>query len=101
MDFNAKNFAYVTMPFGEFMQSVAEGGKMYLRALSEDQPADQPANLKTDYPQLADEFRLPEELSFVSENIHSSVLRISGPVNMWLHYDVRETLLVDYSLAWY
>ncbi|KAK7747004.1 tRNA methyltransferase ppm2 [Diatrype stigma] len=88
MDFNTKNFAYVTIPFGEFMQSVAEGGKMYLRALSEDQPANQPANLQTDFPQLADDFRLPEELSFVSENVFSSVLRVSGLANMWLHYDV-------------
>ena len=89
MDFNAKNFAYVTMPFGDFMQGVAQGDKMYLRALSEDQPADQPTDLKTDFPQLADEFQLPEELSFVSENAFSSVLRVSGRVNMWLHYDVR------------
>ncbi|RYP57123.1 hypothetical protein DL769_009673 [Monosporascus sp. CRB-8-3] len=88
MDFNAKNFAYVTVPFGDFMQSVSEGNKMYLRALSEDHPAEQPANLTTDFPQLADDFQLPEELSFVTENAFSSVLRISGPVNMWLHYDV-------------
>ncbi|RYP87882.1 hypothetical protein DL770_004716 [Monosporascus sp. CRB-9-2] len=88
MDFNAKNFVYVTVPFGDFMQSVSEGNKMYLRALSEDQPAERPANLKTDFPQLADDFQLPEELSLVTENVFSSVLRISGSVNMWLHYDV-------------
>ncbi|RYP06700.1 hypothetical protein DL764_003002 [Monosporascus ibericus] len=88
MDFNAKNFVYVTVPFGDFMQSVSEGSKMYLRALSEDQPAEQPANLNIDFPQLADDFQLPEELSLVTGNAFSSVLRISGPVNMWLHYDV-------------
>ena len=89
MDFNAKNFAYVAIPFRDFMQGVAQGDKMYLRALSEDQPADQPADLKMDFPRLADDFQLPEELSFVTENAFSSVLRISGRVNMWLHYDVR------------
>lgn len=101
MDFNTKNFAYVTMPFGDFMQSVAEGGKMYLRALSEDQPANQPTNLKTDFPQLADDFQLPEELSFVSDNLFSSVLRISGPANMWLHYDVSQIApnILLFSLA--
>ncbi|KAI1495238.1 leucine carboxyl methyltransferase [Biscogniauxia mediterranea] len=88
MDFNAKNFSYVTKKFGSFMSEVVKGGKLYLRALSENQPADQPADLKADFPRLADDFQLPDELSFVTENAFSSVLRISGPVNMWLHYDV-------------
>ncbi|KAI1845427.1 hypothetical protein JX266_008522 [Neoarthrinium moseri] len=88
MDFNAKNFSYVTKGFGAFVQELENGGKMYLRALSEEQPADRPANLGEDFPPLAEEFQLPAELLFVTENIHSSVLRMSGPVNMWLHYDV-------------
>ncbi|KAI1499454.1 leucine carboxyl methyltransferase [Biscogniauxia marginata] len=88
MDFNARNFSYVTREFGPFMSEVAKGRKLYLRALSEDQPAVRPADLKTDFPCLADDFQLPKELSFVTENAFSSVLRISGPVNMWLHYDV-------------
>ncbi|KAI0595774.1 leucine carboxyl methyltransferase [Biscogniauxia sp. FL1348] len=88
MDFNAKNFSYVTKGFGSFMSEVVKGGKLYLRALSDKQPTDQPTDLKTDFPGLADDFQLPEELSFVTENAFSSVLRISGPVNMWLHYDV-------------
>jgi tRNA wybutosine-synthesizing protein 4 len=29
-----------------------------------------------------------DTLKYVRDNIHSSPLRISGPVNMWLHYDV-------------
>lgn len=41
-----------------------------------------------DFPTLAPDFVLPPELSLVEENIFSSVLRVSGPVNMWLHYDV-------------
>lgn len=92
MDFNTKNFAYVKISFGEFIQSVSQGSKMYLRSISEDHPLDQPANLQADFPQLAADFQLPEELSFVSENIFSSVLRISGRVNMWLHYDVRNAV---------
>ncbi|KAI0378418.1 LCM-domain-containing protein [Hypomontagnella monticulosa] len=88
MDFNSKNFAYVTKKFGDMMQEIADGHKLYLRALSGDHPTDQPANIKDDFPQLARDFQLPDELSFVTQNEFSSVLRITGPVNMWLHYDV-------------
>ena len=88
MDFNKKNFKYVTTTFGEFASRVKSGDKLYLRALSLDQPADQPADLATDFPALAPDFVLPAPLSFVAANLFSSVLRISGPVNMWLHYDV-------------
>ncbi|KAI2467638.1 LCM-domain-containing protein [Annulohypoxylon bovei var. microspora] len=88
MDFNSKNFAYVTKSFGNTMKEIEKGHKLYLRALSEDHPTDQPANIKADFPQLADDFQLPDTLSFVKENEFSSVLRITGPVNMWLHYDV-------------
>ncbi|KAI1210528.1 LCM-domain-containing protein [Annulohypoxylon truncatum] len=88
MDFNSKNFTYVTKSFGSTMQEIEKGNKLYLRALSEDHPTDQPANIRVDFPQLADDFQLPDALSFVKENEFSSVLRITGPVNMWLHYDV-------------
>ncbi|KAI0484006.1 leucine carboxyl methyltransferase [Xylariaceae sp. FL0804] len=88
MDFKAKNFAYATREFGRFMSEVASGGKLYLRALSRDSPSNQPAQLETDFPTLANDFQLPDELGFIKENTFSSVLRISGPVNMWLHYDV-------------
>ncbi|KAI0843759.1 LCM-domain-containing protein [Hypoxylon sp. FL0890] len=88
MDFNSKNFAYVTKRLGNTMQEIARGHKIYLRALSEEHPSDQPANIKMDFPQLAGDFQLPDALSFVAENEFSSVLRITGPVNMWLHYDV-------------
>ncbi|KAI1104440.1 LCM-domain-containing protein [Jackrogersella minutella] len=88
MDFNSKNFTYVTKSFGNTMEEISKGHKLYLRALSEDHPVDQPANIKLDFPQLAGDFHLPEPLSFVAENEFSSVLRITGPVNMWLHYDV-------------
>jgi len=87
MDFNAKNFSYLVKDFASFIVDVEKGEKQYLRALSEDHPSDQPANLETDFPGLAGDFRLPPELSFVTEHLFSSVLRISGRVNMWLHYD--------------
>ncbi|KAI1278666.1 leucine carboxyl methyltransferase [Xylaria sp. FL0933] len=88
MDFNSKNFSYITKNFASFMKEVELGGKQYLRALSEDHPSDLPANIERDFPGLSGDFQLPSELSFVRRNQFSSVLRISGRVNMWLHYDV-------------
>ncbi|KAI0441478.1 leucine carboxyl methyltransferase [Xylaria telfairii] len=88
MDFNTKNFSYTTKHFASFMEEVEKGEKQYLRALSQEHPSDQPANIEADFPGIASDFQLPPELSFVKRNEHSSVLRISGRVNMWLHYDV-------------
>ncbi|KAF2965803.1 hypothetical protein GQX73_g7755 [Xylaria multiplex] len=88
MDFNSKNFSYTTKDFASFMTEVEKGGKQYLRALSEEHPSDQPANIEVDFPNISSDFQLPPELSFVKRNEFSSVLRISGRANMWLHYDV-------------
>lgn len=70
------------------MDDVYAGGRQYLRAISAEQPSKLPANLAADFPGLSNDFQLPEQLSFASDNAHSSPLRISGPVTMWLHYDV-------------
>ncbi|KNB15362.1 leucine carboxyl methyltransferase 2 [Fusarium oxysporum f. sp. lycopersici 4287] len=88
MDFNSKNFRYVTEPFSSFMAKAARGEAVYLRALSEAKPTESPANLQDDFPTLADDFQLPEELSLIKDRMFSSVLRISGRAKMWLHYDV-------------
>lgn len=90
MDFTVKNFRYTTMEFGDFAKRVLNGGRFYLRALSHDAPADQAASLEQDFPSLAADFVLPNQLRACQDNIHSSVLRISGPVNMWLHYGMQE-----------
>ncbi|KAH6847965.1 hypothetical protein B0I37DRAFT_431903 [Chaetomium sp. MPI-CAGE-AT-0009] len=87
MDFTAKNFRYVTAEFSNFAQRVEQGDKVYLRALSHEKPSEQPAVLAEDFPALAPDFVLPTQLSLVAENLFSSVLRLSGLVNMWLHYD--------------
>lgn len=95
MDFQTKNFTYETQPFGAFMDAVSRGDKLYLRSLSKDSPSDQPANLATDFPEIASDFHLPPELSQVMSAAHSSPLRISGPVAMWLHYDVMANILTQ------
>ncbi|KAF9886984.1 tRNA methyltransferase ppm2, partial [Aspergillus nanangensis] len=87
MNFQSKNFSYVTKPFGIFLKEVHKGGRQYLRSISTEEPTKLPANLPLDFPALKDDFRLPEALGVVTENAHSSPLRISGPVNLWLHYD--------------
>jgi tRNA wybutosine-synthesizing protein 4 len=65
----------------------------YLRSLSASRPAEQPANLSADFPEIANDFELPGSLSPVKATAHSSPLRISGPVAMWLHYDVHSNVL--------
>lgn len=88
MDFNSKNFRYVTESFRAFMDKASHGQRLYLRSLSEQKPSESPANINVDFPSLAEECALPDELRHVRDNLFSSVLRISGRVNMWLHYDV-------------
>lgn len=88
MDFTTKNFRYVTTEFGDFMRRIEKGDRLYLRALSTDKPTEKPAVLSDDFPSLATDFVLPPQLALVDERLFSSVLRVSGPVNMWLHYDV-------------
>lgn len=88
MDFQNKNFQYINQDFGTFIDGIEKGERLYLRALSKDSPSKEPTTLSSDFPSIANDFQLPDELSYVQQNAHSSPLRISGPVNMWLHYDV-------------
>ena len=88
MNFQAKNFAYTTKEMGVFLDEVYAGSRQYLRTVSAEQPGKLPACLSADFPRLSDDFRLPKQLSLVSDNAHSSPLRISGAVTVWLHYDV-------------
>lgn len=93
MDFQSKNFRYETQTLGSFLDAVEQGGKLYLRALSKDAPSEQPTNLSNDFPEIAKDFSLPPELAHVMQNMHSSPLRVSGPVNMWLHFDTMANVL--------
>jgi len=92
MNFLTKNFTYTKKPFGQFLDEIERGEKMYMRALSTSQPAEKATNLREDFPTIAADFQLPPELAYAEAQMHSSPLRISGPVSMWLHYDVRVVL---------
>ncbi|KAK3721057.1 tRNA methyltransferase ppm2 [Vermiconidia calcicola] len=93
MDFQKKNFSYETREFGPFIDAAERGEKVYLRSLSKGAPSERPTNIYEDFPEIAQDFRLPEELAYVVANMHSMPLRISGPVTMWLHYDVMANVL--------
>lgn len=90
MDFTRKNFRYVKKPFRQFVDEINQGSQQYLRSLAADKPSVKPADFMCDFPELACDFQLPPQLSTVTRDMHSSPLRISGPVIMWLHYDVRQ-----------
>ena len=95
-----KNFSYETIPFGDFMGRIVHGEKLYLRSLSYENAGRQAANLTFDYPSLSRDFQLSPVLDYVKANFHSSVLRICGPVNMGLHYDVRYPPPLLFGTKW-
>jgi len=61
MSFKAKNFAYSPKAFGEFLDKVESGEKLYLRSLSREGPSEKPANIATDFPNISADFSLPPE----------------------------------------
>ena len=93
MNFQRKNFAYVTKPFGIFLEEVHDGAHQYLRSIASSDPSKRAANLEVDFPEIAQDFRLPPELQLVADTYHSSPLRITGDVAMWLHVDTMANLL--------
>ncbi|KAH7089030.1 hypothetical protein FB567DRAFT_559567 [Paraphoma chrysanthemicola] len=93
MTFKDKNFHYVKRSAGEFLDGIAQGSRAYLRAVSSSQPNKLPTKLEDDFPEIATDFDLPDVFNIVKANHHSSPLRISGPVSLWLHYDVLSNIL--------
>lgn len=93
MTFKEKNFSYVKKTATQFLDDIANGSQEYLRAISSSQPNKLPTKLDEDFPTISDDFQLPEIFEVVKENCHSSPLRVSGPVSLWLHYDVLANIL--------
>jgi tRNA wybutosine-synthesizing protein 4 len=93
MTFQTKNFSYLKSPFGEFINSVSHGAQSYLRSVSTIQPGKHPTLLSRDFPTISPDFHLPPIFHSINETIHSSPLRISGPLTLWLHYDVLANIL--------
>ncbi|EUC30052.1 hypothetical protein COCCADRAFT_7829 [Bipolaris zeicola 26-R-13] len=93
MTFKDKNFSYVKKSTADFLDGIAKGSHEYLRAVSSSQPNKLPTKLEEDFPSISNDFRIPDVCDVVKENYHSSPLRISGPVTLWLHYDVLSNIL--------
>lgn len=93
LNFQSKNYRYVKKRFKDFVDEISQGSLQYLRSLSSENPAGKAADIFVDFPELAPSFRLPPQLDIVWQRMHSSVLRVSGPVTMWLHYDVMANVL--------
>jgi tRNA wybutosine-synthesizing protein 4 len=93
MNFQRKDFAYVTKPFGIFLEEVYNGAHQYLRSIASSEPSKRAANLDVDFPEIAQDFRLPPVLRLVADTYHSSSLRVTGDVAMWLHVDTMANVL--------
>jgi tRNA wybutosine-synthesizing protein 4 len=103
MNFTRRDtFSYNTLPFHTFLSLITSTSPdlqphMYLRSISSNSPSTTPANLSTDWPEIASDFTLPPQLSYVTDRLHSSPLRIATNVSMWLHYDVMANILFHVS----
>lgn len=103
MNFQRKDsFNYNTLPFHLYLDLLSASSRlptdevhphMYMQAISAESPNSEAANLHTDWPELANDFQLPEHFNLMAQNLHSSPLRISMNVSMWLHYDVMANIL--------
>jgi tRNA wybutosine-synthesizing protein 4 len=105
MNFQRKDsFNYTNLPLHTFLNILASSAKapdlephMYLRSISCSSPNSKAAVLETDWPEIASDFKMPPSLSYISNNLHSSPLRISTNLSMWLHYDVMANVLFHVS----
>ncbi|KAF1846610.1 LCM-domain-containing protein [Cucurbitaria berberidis CBS 394.84] len=93
MTFKDKNFQYAKESVADFLDGIAQGSQAYLRAVSSSQANKLPTKLEDDFPTIAADFRIPDVFDIVKSRYHSSPLRISGPVSLWLHYDVLANIL--------
>ena len=94
MNFQKKDFQYQPMQFSEFLDKLNDrASHLYLRSLASEKPSIIPANLEADWPELCKDFSIPTPLSALKETMHSSPIRISNDINMWLHYDVMANVL--------
>lgn len=95
MNFQRKDFSYVTITFHEFLQQCEANpsAHLYLRSIAATNPGQSPANFTSDWPSISPDFHLDPALDLIQRQMHSSVLRISANVSMWLHYDVMANVL--------
>jgi len=104
MDFINKNFLYKTLTFEELvkrastvacdLENPTPNEFYYLRSLGHDRRGRDIADIKKQFPSLANDIRIPD--FFEESNFFSSVFRIASPgVQLWTHYDVMDNLLIQ------
>ncbi|GFG29109.1 hypothetical protein Cfor_00276 [Coptotermes formosanus] len=104
MDFINKNFLYKTIPFEELVkrastvacdqENLTSGEFYYLRSLGYDRRGRDIADIKKQFPNLANDIRIPD--FFEDSDFFSSVFRIASQgVQLWTHYDVMDNLLIQ------
>jgi tRNA wybutosine-synthesizing protein 5 len=99
LDFINKNYEFITVTFPEFMDKVFteqnenSNDRYYFRSIGEN-PRKDVSDIWRSFPDLATDFDIPEQFSFIKEKIFSSVFRISSKdIRMWTHYDVMDNIL--------
>ncbi len=101
MDFKSKNFKYDTIGMEELVDKVFDDTDSsekayYLRWIGSDPRGQSKANFAQDFPSLAADFQVPQDLFFPTEKFFSSVLRISSAgIRVWTHYDVMDNIYVQ------
>lgn len=97
LDFIAKNFAYKTCTFQEFVDKICSANSyVYLRSTNSNPRARKPAKIEEDFPSIASDLKPAEFLPYGNDNnlYHSSVLRIaSSKVQIWTHFDLYDNIL--------
>jgi tRNA wybutosine-synthesizing protein 4 len=96
-----RNIRYNSLPFGQFKVLLDHGYHCYLRSLNCSSNLEVPADFWSDFPGLRDDFKLPvflkDAFGISDTTFHSAILRVSGDVTMWVHYDVMSNLLFQVS----
>lgn len=94
MNFQRKDFSYQNLAFEDFLDALQDRERhLYLRSLAAKNPSSSPTKLEEDWPEIRNDFHLPDQLRGIEPHIHSSPLRISNDTSMWLHYDVMANVL--------
>lgn len=76
---------------------VGPGERLYMRSVAEGRAGRrEPSHLRSLFPRLAADVRLPEGVMYPPHAYHSSVLRVaSAGTQLWTHYDVMDNALVQ------
>lgn len=96
MNFIKKNFIYTTLSMKDLIEKIETDHLKYyyLRSLGSDPRGQQVADIKKQFPEIAEDLNIPE--IFSPEQFFSSVLRLSSTqLQLWTHYDIMDNVLIQ------